>query len=174
MIKKRGKFFTFIFSLIPGAGHMYLGFMKLGLSIMTVLFALLFISSWLRVGPILYILPILWFYSFFDAMNKVSLSDEEFYSLDDKYLLISDFSVSDTKFYRKNKLYIGIALIVFGAYIIWLNIWNNVSVFFHGVFYSFIDKITYLLPQLGVGVLIIYIGLRLVSGKRKDEESGNE
>ena len=33
--KKRG-FWTFIFSLIPGAGEMYLGFMKRGVSTMLV------------------------------------------------------------------------------------------------------------------------------------------
>ncbi len=36
MIKKRNPFLLFLASLIPGAGEMYLGFFRQGLSIMTV------------------------------------------------------------------------------------------------------------------------------------------
>ena len=32
--QKKGKFFTFIFSFIPGAAEMYMGFMKQGVSLM--------------------------------------------------------------------------------------------------------------------------------------------
>ena len=34
MINKKNRLFTFFFSLIPGAGEMYLGFYKSGASIM--------------------------------------------------------------------------------------------------------------------------------------------
>ncbi len=70
MIKKKGKFLTTIFSCIPGGGQMYMGFMKEGLSLMGMFFFILFLSSWLNIGPMLYVLPVLWFYSFFDAMNS--------------------------------------------------------------------------------------------------------
>ena len=36
--KKKNKFFTFIFSLLPGAAEMYMGFMKNGLSMMVMFF----------------------------------------------------------------------------------------------------------------------------------------
>lgn len=47
--KKRG-FWTFCFSLIPGAGEMYLGFMKRGLSMMC-LFLCGFDKCWFRFFP---------------------------------------------------------------------------------------------------------------------------
>ena len=36
--------------------------------------------------PIFYLLPVLWFYSFFHTHNLNSMSDEEFYTLEDDYL----------------------------------------------------------------------------------------
>ena len=33
--QKKNKFFTFMFSFIPGAAEMYMGFMKQGISLMT-------------------------------------------------------------------------------------------------------------------------------------------
>ena len=40
--KKKSRFLTFCFSLLPGAGEMYMGFMRMGLSLM-----LLFILSFM-------------------------------------------------------------------------------------------------------------------------------
>ena len=47
MTKKKNRLFTFFCSLIPGAGEMYLGFFKHGLSVMTLFFLLMFFSSML-------------------------------------------------------------------------------------------------------------------------------
>ena len=41
MTRKRRGFWLFIFSLVPGAGEMFLGFFKQGISVMTVFFALI-------------------------------------------------------------------------------------------------------------------------------------
>ena len=38
MKRKKGKFLTFCFSCIPGAGQMFLGFFKEGVSLMTMFF----------------------------------------------------------------------------------------------------------------------------------------
>ena len=36
--QKKGKFLTFMFSFIPGAAEMYMGFMKMGVSLMALFF----------------------------------------------------------------------------------------------------------------------------------------
>lgn len=59
MIKRKSRFLTFVFSMLPGAGHMYMGFMKIGVSFMSVFFFLIFLSSWLNIGPLLYIAPLI-------------------------------------------------------------------------------------------------------------------
>ena len=43
----------FLFSLIPGAGQMYMGFMKQGLSIMTIFATLCAVGIWLDIAAFL-------------------------------------------------------------------------------------------------------------------------
>ena len=68
--QKKNSFFTLVFSFMPGAAEMYMGFMKNGLSLMGI-FALGFIIPVvLRVNDV-FILPVIvvWFYGFFHARN---------------------------------------------------------------------------------------------------------
>lgn len=77
---KNNKFLTFIFSFIPGAGHMYLGFQKKGLQIMLLFFSLLFLGDFLRTNIFFVLIPVIWFYSFFDvrkAFNKSETFEDE-------------------------------------------------------------------------------------------------
>ncbi|HHX75234.1 MAG TPA: hypothetical protein GX699_10070 [Firmicutes bacterium] len=66
------KILTCILSIVPGAGHMYLGYQKLGLELMTVFFFCLFLIDWLRIGFFMFVIPVIWFYSMFDALHKVA------------------------------------------------------------------------------------------------------
>lgn len=68
----------FLFSLIPGAGQMYMGFMKQGLSLMTIFATLCAVGIWLDIKPLLFFAPIILLYSFFDATNKNSMDAEAF------------------------------------------------------------------------------------------------
>ena len=83
MTRKKSGFLTFCFSLIPGAGEMYMGFMKQGLSIMAAFWLMIFLAAFLNLGPVLFVLPILWCYSFLNVHNIRGMSDEEFYALED-------------------------------------------------------------------------------------------
>ena len=65
------RFLLFVASLIPGAGHMYLGLMKRGLHLMVLFFCLFsfsvsfdlfFFTSLIGVAAV-----VVWFYSFFDC-----------------------------------------------------------------------------------------------------------
>ncbi len=64
-------------SVIPGAGHMYLGYQKKGLIIMGAFFFSIFFMGWLGISLLLFMLPMIWFYSFFDAMHIADDSKEE-------------------------------------------------------------------------------------------------
>ena len=87
--KKRG-FWLFIFSLIPGAGELYMGFRKQGTSIMALCWGLIALSGLSGSAVFACILPVLWFYSFFNVHNLKSLPDEEFYALEDHYIFNID------------------------------------------------------------------------------------
>ena len=65
------KTITLALSIIPGAGHMYLGYQSKGLLIMGSFFFSIFFMGWLGISLLLFLLPLIWFYSFFDAMHLV-------------------------------------------------------------------------------------------------------
>lgn len=68
---------TMALSIIPGAGHMYLGQMEKGLIIMGAFFFSVFFMGWLGISFLLFLLPLIWFYSFFDAMYTVDGNTED-------------------------------------------------------------------------------------------------
>ena len=169
MKRERSKFLTFCFSLLPGAGHMYMGFMKMGLSLMAAFFFLIFFSTWLNIGPLLFVAPLIWFYSFFDCMNKRYATDEEFLLLEDNYLFSLDEIVKiDRSIFKKHRKYTGITLVILGGYLIFNNIIDSLYRFMPERVYSAISAITRMAPQVIIGVIIIVVGLKLVSGKKKE------
>ena len=87
MKKQKHGFWVFIFSLIPGAGEMYMGFKKQGLSIMLLFWGSIALASITGLGWLAMFLPVIWFYSFFNVHNLKSLSEEEFYSVEDLSLI---------------------------------------------------------------------------------------
>lgn len=174
MKQEKSKFLTFCFSMLPGAGHMYMGFMKMGLSLMAAFFFLIFISSWLSIGPLLFVLPLIWFYSFFDCMNKRYSTDEEFLRLQDNYLFsLDELEKIDIGVFKKHGLLSGIVLVFLGGYLIWINIINSLSGYISGELYIAIHNITRLAPQIIIGVVIIVVGAKLIIGKKRECDSND-
>ena len=66
---KKNAFLTFIFACIPGAGQMYYGYMKRGLSMIT--FFCLFIMAGTLVDVLVVGSVIVWMYSFFDTYDLI-------------------------------------------------------------------------------------------------------
>jgi hypothetical protein len=170
MIKKRNKFWTLVFSMLPGAGHMYNGFMKLGVSLMALFFAVVFLSSALGLGPIMLLTPVVWFYAFFDCINKRFLDDEEFYAQEDYYLTeAGSFGKLDFSFFKKHKLIIGLGLILVGIYSLLENtmsyILSNLNL--SDQMLQAVSEFIHLAPQLIVSIVIIAIGIMLIYGKKR-------
>ena len=69
MKKQKHGFWVFIFSLIPGAGEMYMGFKKQGLSIMLLFWGSIALASITGLGWLAMFLPVIWFYSFFNVIK---------------------------------------------------------------------------------------------------------
>lgn len=68
--KKYNKFYTALLSIVPGAGHMYLGLMKKGLQFMFIFFGAIIVTDLIYSARSLTILNIvIWFYAFFDAYH---------------------------------------------------------------------------------------------------------
>lgn len=174
MNKRKSRFLTFLFSLLPGAGHMYLGFMKNGVSFMAIFFFLIFVASWLNISPLIYAIPVIWFYSFFDCLNKSSMSDEEFAIYKDDYLFSIDALLKmDNSIIKKKGALIGAIILFFGCYLLFNNITDFIMPFFPDEFVQYIRNITYYIPKILVSVVIIFIGLHLISGKKKESKNND-
>ena len=63
--RKYNKFYTALLSIVPGAGHMYLGLMKKGLQFMFIFFGVIMITDLIYSARSFTILNIvIWFYAF--------------------------------------------------------------------------------------------------------------
>jgi hypothetical protein len=103
---RKSKIIAMLLSVFPGAGHMYLGLQRRGLQIMAAFLFAIYIMDVLRMSFFLFLIPILWFYSLFDAMQLVSRKqkDEE----------IKDVPIVSWLF--NHQKWLGFALLAVGVY----------------------------------------------------------
>ena len=60
MYRKKNKFLTFLFALLPGAAEMYMGFMKMGLTLLSLFFGIVAAASWLGMEFLVFVALIIW------------------------------------------------------------------------------------------------------------------
>jgi len=68
-MSKKSKFATVILSALPGLGHFYLGWRLRGLLFMLAFFMAIFLMDWIGLSLFAFLLPVIWFYSLFDALQ---------------------------------------------------------------------------------------------------------
>ena len=169
MTSKKNSFWRLCFSFMPGAGEMYMGFMKMGVSTMSLFMAIFFISVTLEFGALMIVSLVIWFYSFFHVHNLASMPDEEFYSIEDDYIFhFTDPSAAGKEFFQNNRRILAIVLILMGIVMTWQGILRMVSYYLPEEFYYFIRHITYDLPKILVGIGIILLGASMIRGKKKE------
>ena len=180
MTKKKSGFFTFIFSLFPGAAEMYMGFMKMGVSLMGLFLGLFVLASFFGVGILAVIDVVVWFYSFFHANNLRAMDDEDFYALEDEYLF--HFGGQEQEFWNKmvvsryRKL-IAVVLILIGISVLWNNFLDLLYIMIPNFMWDVIYQVSYRIPQVILGIGIIAAGVYMIRGKKKellDEEETQE
>lgn len=169
MTNKKNPFYRLCFSLLPGAGEMYMGFMKMGLSTMSLFMAVFFFAVTLEFGALMIVGLVIWFYSFFHVHNLASLPDEEFYSIEDDYIFhFTEPSKSGQEFLKNNRRILAYALILVGIVTTWQGILNMLYDYVPEEIYYFIRHLTYDLPKLVIGVGIICLGVAMIRGKKKE------
>lgn len=179
-MRKKNKILTFLFACIPGAGHMYLGFMKMGLSFMTLFFLIMglaFLADnifYVLTGPILMILPVIWFYAFFDCINKNGASDEEFASYQDHFLFTDIPELNQIKWNpnlfhsRVPRTVVGFILLLsgismFSRNMLWMLGWD-----YDNLIYRILSRFFDYLPQVAISLAVIALGIWLIAGKRRE------
>lgn len=107
---KKNRTLALFFGLMPGAGHMYLGLLKQGLELMSLFLLGFFLTDWLNLSIFMLVVPLVWFYSFFDVLNKSS-NDEPL--IDEDIAIFSWFNGSSISPNKRSKM-IAYALIAIG------------------------------------------------------------
>lgn len=159
---------TLLFAFIPGAGQMYQGYMKRGLSLMLMCCAICVLA--VLFSPIAFFLLLVFMYSFFDTLNlraQIALgnapADDYLVHLDPKDKRLARLLLDSHKL-------VGWLLIAFGALIAYQNLimntlgdlvyrWGHSSPVFRAL-YLVMDS----LPDVVVCVVLIVCGVWLVKG----------
>ena len=168
-MKKNG-ILTFLFAFVPGAGQMYQGYMKRGLSLIT-MFCLCIMAGMLLEQLVLTAF-IVWMYSFFDTFNLRAQFIAGTAPADDYLVHFNTKDARLTLFFRDSHKLVGWALIALGAMVAYQNIimrvlgdvmwrWGQNSPFFRAV-YLMLDE----LPEVVVCVALVVCGLWLVLGPK--------
>ena len=116
-MQRKSGFLTFCFACLPGAGEMYLGYMKRGLSVMIAFWGLIFVASLLNMGILGILAPIIWAYSFFDTFNLRAQTPEQVAANPDAYLFdVESIAGSNWKnvVARRHNLFGGLLIISWG------------------------------------------------------------
>ncbi|MDD4850070.1 MAG: hypothetical protein PHO10_05160 [Gemmiger sp.] len=161
-MKKNG-LLTFIFACIPGAGPMYYGYMKRGLSQITLVCVCLAMSSIIAALSIL--VPIIWMFSFFDTYDLIRhmvAGDAK----PDGFMLLEDAGLGSISSILPNyHNLIGWAMIGLGAWAIYDGV---ISEALERLLYALgVENAWYILhsiPTLVVAVLLIWGGIKLLGG----------
>ena len=147
---------------------------------MSAFFLLIFLSSWLNISPLMFAMPVIWFFAFFDTHNLRSMPDAEFYATKDSYIFIPEFTKEKSRIFQsKYRNIMALVLIIIGFSILWNNTYYILDLYLPGPVSNAISNFGRYFPQLAIGLAIIALGLYLIKGKKKDlddeaKESQNE
>lgn len=150
---------------------MYLNMMKKGIVLMTFFCGVGFIAAFFNIELLLFLLPVVWFYSFFDANNSGHLTYEERIGADSDFMMgLYQMASGDTKnVLKKGHAFLGVIFVLLGLYLLFDNVfrdllWSLDSYLpgFRGIFHKF--------PTLLIAIFIIVWGIRLVKGEKPTEK----
>lgn len=169
MTRKKSRFWTLIFSFLPGAGEMYMGFMKMGVSLMGLFCGLEALAMFFGQSAFMTIAVIVWFYGFFHVHNLRAMDDEDFYALEDDYLFhLGGEELKGAEFVQKYRRGLALALIIFGVWLVCDNLVSLLAMLIPDFLRQYIYGVMHRVPQLIFGGLIIYAGFRMICGKKQE------
>lgn len=173
---KKSRALAILFGLMPGAGHMYLGKMKRGMTLLILFWGILGVASFLGMGALALGMLVVWFYAFFDVVNLSALPPEQLEAVPDQFMfgLLDGTNVRSLNTFKTKSTALGWGFIIVGI----LLLYNTLSSLIFGSLSSFLASlgfsvewlwnIYYDIPQLVVGVLVIFLGIRFMRGGKKN------
>ncbi|MGL4790110.1 MAG: hypothetical protein ACRCW1_01770 [Anaerotignaceae bacterium] len=174
---EKNKIFIFFFSFMPGAGEMYLNMMNKGIIIMGAMFGVGFVVGSLNFQSLLFFIPLIWFYSFFDTHNMKALTLEERLKEDELFTkkVTSIIGKDASKIFKNKGKLIGKILLIMVAYVAFnlvmdilisaLEVINE-----QYVFINLIYRVRYIAPNIIVTFILYIFAIKLIKGDKKEEE----
>ncbi|GAB6930017.1 hypothetical protein JCM10914A_40000 [Paenibacillus sp. JCM 10914] len=151
---RRSKVFATLLSAFPGAGQMYLGLQKRGLQLMVLFLGSIYVLDVLKLSLFLFLIPLIWFYAFFDGLQQVSRYGRE---------PLRDVPIIEGLSYQQR--WLGLGLIVLGIYFVFTSvIMPYIDTMFPDIHLNYL--ISYL-KTVVVAVLLIGGGIQLMRGSKK-------
>lgn len=166
-MKNENTFLTFVLAMIPGAGMMYLGAMRLGTLIMFIFCSIIWLASATSFSLMALMLPVIWFYAFFKTFQFKRLDEEGRLNEEKRLISVSGKNAGGLKaIFNRRHLWLGILLCLAG---LWLTIDSVILPILpqYGIdiTYPIYNKI----PDMFVSLALIVLGVMLVRGRKKGD-----
>lgn len=177
-MKPKNRLLLFICACVPGCGQMYQGYMKRGLSLCSICFGGFFLAFLLQFEALLFLFPLIFLYSFFDAFN-IRAQLEEGQKEADTYI----FGIPDIDSKRLNVLLrkrhsiIGWGLLLLGIYMLYDSLIDGILRRFTNYFERFewlYSILRWDFPRILATVFIILLGLWFIRGPKGSEQDEYE
>jgi hypothetical protein len=159
---KKSKMLATLLSVFPGAGHLYLGLQKRGIQLMAAFLFSIYILDVLHLSLFLFLIPILWFYSFFDALQQISKQAKG---------EAQDVPIVD--WFINHQRWVGIGLLALGGFYIM----DQVAIpILYDYFPQYRLNVLYdrYFQTTLVSILLVAGGVFLLRGSRKKKTEGGE
>ena len=148
---------------------MYQGLMKRGASLMALFAGVIMVATMAYLSALVFLLPVIWFYAFFDTLNRINMTVEELRIQPDAFLFVGAYPSKGTpagiaKLLDGRHTLLGVALILFA---VWLALKLVVDQILSPYIPYEIRRMVDRLPSLLIPVLCIVIGVKLLSGGKK-------
>lgn len=152
---RRSKVLATLLSAFPGAGHLYLGLQKRGMQLMFLFLASIYVLDLLHLSVFLFMIPLIWFYSFFDGLQCSSRYGRE--PLVDQPIF---------KDWARHQRLIGFGIAALGLYYLTIRlVIPQLNELFPNAFMTY--EIRSYLNTVIVSLLLIFGGLKLLFGKQR-------
>ena len=168
--KKKSGAMTFFCFFLPGAAAMYMGFMKMGISLMAIFFASFFFPTLFQASDIFIGFTfLLWLFGFFHARNLATCEEQTFQQLKDQYIWEEFFEGKSFNFTEaRNRKLLAIILVLLGCGMLWNNVKSLIYHFIPDMIWQLVAPMVNKVPGIIFAILMIYIGLKLIRGKKEE------
>lgn len=174
-MKRKHGLLLFLASCIPGCGQMYQGYMKRGVSILTVLSLLFVLALMLGVGALTLLALPIWLFAFFDSYNLRGQTDAQAEANPDGWLfgLGSMDAAKLNRLMRRQHSLVGWGLVALGVWVLystvvdWILSWMPDGIWDQWWLRSLLR---YNIPRIVVTVGIIALGVWFIRGPKKSDE----